>query len=209
MIICYSAVLSFSVLLLFVLLALLSRWRIVSEIEAFQWVSLCYKHTHLMKNSLRASNGILLHYFASVYIAYLSPLTYFHWPNELAPKWETIKYKCRSVLLLYFLIWILLFHSLFWILLHRIYMLICNFWHLSFISWYLFIFLTFINDKQIFVPFLYFLTQYHAQQDMVCFIISIRWLLLNRQSTIKIPFFKGKCSVRENTLLWKHRNWWK
>lgn len=162
-----------------------------------------------MNNSPRACNGILLHYFASVYIAYLSPLPYFHWPNELAPKWETIKYKWRRALLLYFLIWILLFHSLFRTSCCRTYMLICNFGHLSFISWHLYIFLTFINDKQVFIPFLYFLTQYHAQQDMVCFIISIRWLLLNRQSTIKIPFFKGKCSVRENTWLWKHRNGWK
>lgn len=162
-----------------------------------------------MNNSQRISNGLLLYYFPSVFIAFsvLSPT--FQSLNELVPKWETVKYRgrayCYASLSEYHC------HILclgLWCIEHTQGYLILGIYPFYLLTFCLF-FLIFISVKQIFIPFLFFLTQYHAQQGIVCLIISIRWLLLKRQPSVKIPFFKGKCSVRENTWLWKHRNGWK
>lgn len=139
----------------------------------------------------------------------LSPLTCLPVTERIGSQMRNSKIQ-RERLLLCFLIWISLSHSLFRTLMHRTYTGVYNIGYLSFSSLNICLFfLTFISVKQIFIPFLFFPTQYHAQQGIVCFIISIRWLLLKRQPSVKIPFFKGKCSVRENTWLWKHRNGWK
>lgn len=212
--------------LLFAFLALLSRWRIIAEIEVLYWVSVSAKSTPaswtMPRGPLRGPFPLFCLFILPTSVH--SPT--FQWPSELDPKWENIKHKWRDSLLLYLFAYrchILCSgpsciedtnvcartHTHIGIYIHT-HTYIYTFCHLFFIFWHFCLFfLTFINVKQILIPFLYLLTQYHAQQDIVCFIISIRWLLLKRQSSVKIPFFRGKCSVRENTWLWKHRNGWK
>lgn len=194
---------SLSLLLLSVLLLLLLRWKSCRRRDIGS-LFLCTRSTPL---HIRGSRMVSAYYYFLCFMpSQSSHLPSSYWKGGSQMRNSKIQGKGGTVILPY--LNIIVPHSLFRTLMHRTYTGVYNIRYLSFSSLNICLFfLTFISVKQIFIFPFFFPTQYHAQQGVVCFIISIKWLCWRDNQVVKYHF--SKQLLEWERTWWKHRNGWK